>query len=333
MATDYILFIHGVNTRDKDVFYKAAQSMFARIQSSVKDPSRVLEPIYLFWGDIGTVATKSLLAGLKASPHWNQFWFQNLRTEQILPFVGDGALYLSRSISAEIVRQIAKQALDQMGFTLENMKTWAGGDRLHLVTHSWGTVILFDILFAPRWEAEDLDAEIRQSVQNIRTGFFGLGSARDRNFGIPIASIHTMGSPIALFNLINLNHGHNFNLTPNLKLLLESLYKRTNNQPLPWRNYAHPGDPIAYPLEGVMPLLLGDDIDKVQTEDIITASNFLMQPFSQSLLPLVNGGKAHGSYWTSQKVANTIAQVISSTGSHHPSSDSVKPQRIEALNI
>ena len=317
MATDYILFIHGVNTRDENTFHQAAETLFKRIRSSIKDSSRVLKPIYLFWGDVGEVGTNILLDGLKASPSWHQFWFQNLRTEQILPFVGDAALYLSRTISAQIVRQITDQAMCQMGFALEDLPTLSGDDRLHLVTHSWGTVILFDILFAPRWEAEDLPAETRQNVQNIRAGFFGLGSASERNFGIPIASIHTMGSPIALFNLINLNHGHNFNLTANLKLMLESLYSKTDGKPLPWRNYAHPGDPIAYPLEGVMPLFMQEQIDKVQTADIITASNPLMQPFSQSLLPLLNGGKAHGSYWTSKEVASTIAQVISSTGSQH----------------
>lgn len=326
MATDYILFIHGVNTRSKDSFHQESQTLFTRIQSSIKDSSRQLKPVYLFWGDVGKDGTNELLRGLKASRNWHQFWFQNFRTEQILPFVGDAALYLSRSISAKIVRQITDQALAQMDLGLEDLKVQGSDDRLHLVTHSWGTIILFDVLFAPRWESDELDPEIRQMLQNIRTGFFGLGSDSNQKFGIPIASIHTMGSPIALFNLINLNHGHNFDITSNLKMMLESLYSKTEGKPLPWRNYAHPNDPIAYPLEGVMPLFLSEHSSKVQVEDIMTSSNPLMQPFSQSLLPLVNGGKAHGSYWESQKVANTIAQVISSTGSHHLPSESARVQ-------
>jgi hypothetical protein len=316
MATDYILFIHGVNTRNQETFHRAAETLFQRIQSKIADPSRDLTPVYMFWGDIGASGTNSLLKGLTASSNWNQFWFQNLRTQQILPFVGDAALYLSRDVSDRIVRQITSQALQQMKLTLAELRNLKSGDRLHLVTHSWGTIILFDVLFAPRWEAKDLDAEIRQYVQNIRAGFFGLGSEAEQPFGIPIASIHTMGSPIALFSLINLNQGHSFNLTSNLKQMLESLYQQTNGQPLPWRNYAHPGDPIAYPLAGVMPLFLQADQNKVQIEDVMTTSNVLMRPFSQSLLPLVNGGKAHGSYWTSRNVAHTIAQVISSTRRH-----------------
>lgn len=255
MATDYILFIHGVNTRQEQSFRQAAQTLFTRIESSIKDSARVLKPVYLFWGDIGKRGTNSLLKGLEASSTWNQFWFQGFRTEQILP-------------------------------------------------------------------------EIRQMLQNIRTGFCGLGSESSQNFGIPIASIHMMGSPITLFSLINLNDGHNFDFTSSLKAMLESLYSRTNGKPLPWRNYAHPNDPIAYPLEGVMPLFLNEDSNKVQIEDIMTASNPLMQPFSQSLLPLVNGGKAHGSYWTSQKVAKTIAEVIASTRSYPVLSSSLKAEKV-----
>jgi hypothetical protein len=320
MATDYILFIHGVNTRNEVKFCQEAEALLGRIESSIKDSSRVLKPIYLFWGDVGQGGTKTLLSGLESSSNWSQFWFQKFRTEQILPFVGDAALYLSRGVSAQVIRQITDQALRQMDLSLEMLKSLDGGDRLHLVTHSWGTVILFDVLFAPRWEAEDLDPSIRQNIMNIRTGFFGLGSDANKNFGIPVASIHTMGSPIALFSLINLNNGRNFDLTPNLKLMLESLYQKTKGKPLPWMNYVHPGDPIAYALEGVMPLLLQNDSDKVQIEDVMTPGNSWMQPFSQTLLPLINGGKAHGSYWSNQKVANKIAQIIASTGSPSPSS-------------
>jgi hypothetical protein len=333
MATDYILFIHGVNTRDSQAFRQAAQTLFTRIQASIKDSSRALKPVYLFWGDVGEGGTNELLRGLKASRNWNQFWFQNFRTEQILPFVGDAALYLSRSISAKIVRQITDQALCCMDLDLEDLKARKTDDRLHLVTHSWGTVILFDILFSPRWESDELDPEIHQMLQNIRTGFFGLGSDSNQNFGIPIASIHTMGSPIALFNLINLNHGQSFNITANLKMMLESLYRKTEGKPLPWRNYAHPNDPIAYPLEGVMPLFLNEDSNKVQIEDIMTASNPLMQPLSQSLVPLVNGGKAHGSYWTNRKVAKTIAEVIASTKSYPLLSSPPKAQKLESTSF
>ncbi|MEX0268092.1 hypothetical protein AB3R30_03015 [Leptolyngbyaceae cyanobacterium UHCC 1019] len=315
MQTDYVLFIHGVNTRSEPSFRQDAQRLFERIQSSVNNSSRTLKPIYLFWGNVSEEATSLLLEGLQASPKWSDFWFQKLRTEQILPFVGDAALYLSRHISANLVRQISDQALDQIGLTLDELKSPPNrgqlkGDRLHLVTHSWGTVILFDILFAPRWEATEVEPETRQNIENIRTGFFGLGFQENQDFGIPVASIHTMGSPISLFSLINAAGGRSFNLTPKLKELLESIYAQRRNKPLPWRNYAHPGDPIAYPLAGLLPILLESAQNTVQIEDIVIPTNFLMKPFNQTMLPLINGGDAHGSYWKSKEVATAIAQAI-----------------------
>ncbi|PZV16383.1 MAG: hypothetical protein DCF22_05330 [Leptolyngbya sp.] len=315
MQTDYVLFIHGVNTHSEPSFRREAQVLFDRIQASVGNSSRKLKPIYLFWGNVSEEATSLLLEGLQASPKWSDFWFQKLRTQQILPFVGDAALYLSRHISANLVRQISDQALRQIGLTLDELKApptsgQLKGDRLHLVTHSWGTVILFDILFAPRWEAAEVELETRQNIENIRTGFFGLGFQENQQFGIPVASIHTMGSPISLFSLINAAGGRSFNLTPKLKELLESLYTQRQGKPLPWRNYAHPGDPIAYPLAGLLPILLEGAKDTVQTEDIVISANFLMKPFSQTMLPLINGGDAHGSYWKSKEVATAIAQTI-----------------------
>jgi hypothetical protein len=315
MQTDYVLFIHGVNTHSQAGFRQDAQRLFDRIQSSVNTPSRKLKPIYLFWGNVSEEATSSLLTGLQASPQWSNFWFQKLRTQQILPFVGDAALYLSRHVSAKLVRQISDQALEQIGLSLDDLKSSPDsrqlqGDRLHLVTHSWGTVILFDILFAPRWDMAEVDEATQQNIENIRTSFFGLGLPENQQYGIPVASIHTMGSPISLFSLINASGGRSFNLTPKLKELLSSLYLRRQSKPLPWCNYAHPGDPISYPLAGVLPVLLEGAQNTVNIEDIVTSGSFLMKPFSQTLLPLINGGEAHGSYWKSKEVASAIAQVI-----------------------
>jgi len=310
MAIDYVLFIHGVNNRDEQGVRRNFGQLFDRIRASVNDPSRNLKPIYLFWGNVGAEPTQALNEGLKASPQWSKFWFQDFRTQQIVPFVGDAALYLSRYASAQIVRQFITQAAQQMGMSQEGLRAAPySGDRIHFVTHSWGTVILFDILFAPRWEAAEVDSETRQNVERIRTAFFGVGNDENRQLGFPIASIHTMGSPIALFSLLNIAGSRSFNLTPNLKDLLESL-SRLTGKPLPWYNYAHPGDPIAYPLAGVLPLLLEEARKDVKIADVVTQGSFFWQLFSQTLLPILDGGNAHGSYWDNREVSATIAQVI-----------------------
>jgi hypothetical protein len=115
--------------------------------------------------------------------------------------------------------------------------------------------------------------------------------------------------------LLNIAGSRSFNLTPNLKDLLESL-SRLTGKPLPWRNYAHPGDPIAYPLEGVLPLLLEEARKDVNIADVVTRGSFFWQLFSRTLLPILDGGNAHGSYWDDREVSSTIAQVIRDAKPH-----------------
>ncbi len=314
MATDYLLFVHGVKTRNASEFRSLATNLFDGIKRSVSDPSRVLIPVFFFWGDLNLGPQQALLKGFEASPRWQDFWFRDFRTQQVLEFVGDAALYLSRHVGSELVKQLRASMV-------EAFKDVQPGDRLHLVTYSWGTVILFDILFAARWEDEKLDEGVRTSVQRIRNLLFGIPldgktPIPDANVykGLPVASIHTMGSPIALFSLISVSGESTHDLTPKLKDLLENL-QNSRQKPLPWRNYAHPGDPIAYPLEGVMPLLLDANTAAVQVQDVITQKgNLLTRPFSQTIAPLLSGGDAHGSYWKSDTVAKMIGETIRLAG-------------------
>jgi hypothetical protein len=322
MATEYIIFIHGVNTRCKKLFEEDARNMFERIVAQIpSNSSRTFKPVTLFWGDIAEESIELLNRGLDASPTWPEFWFQNFRKNQVFPFVGDAALYLSRGVSVEIIKRLTEQAIGQMGIKLDTEETIATGDaeaaisldRIHLVTHSWGTVILFDIMFASRWESADLSDDIRKQVEEIRRAFFGIGNPEIKNEGLPIASIHTMGSPIALFNLLNASGAQSFNLTPKLKEFLSALYDVTG-EALPWRNYANPGDPIAYPLKGTMDLSLDEAKNFVDIVDIMMPRNPIMSAIGKtpaSILFLLSGGEAHGSYWkdgsTIQKIAATIA--------------------------
>lgn len=123
-----------------------------------------------------------------------------------------------------------------------------------------------------------------------------------------------MGSPLALFSLLNISGNVNgvstHDLTPDLRRFLQNLYN-LRKKPLNWRNFSHPGDPIAYPLEGVMSMLLDGSTDYVNTQDVITdKGNIFNRPFSQRLIPLIWGGEAHGSYWDNPLVGKTISEVI-----------------------
>jgi hypothetical protein len=308
MATDYVLFVHGVRHRDRDEFEQLSRQLLQGIQRSLNDSTRVIKPMYLFWGDLNEGPQRELRRGLEASPQWRQLWLQEFRNKEVLEFVGDAALYLSRHVGAQVVRRFRDVALLPM-------QQAEPGDRLHLVTHSMGTVVLFDLLFAGRWEDERLDNAastqgIRADVKKLRDALFGVGS--NPNEGLAIASIHTMGSPLALFSLLKVTGESSHDLTSNLQQMLRSLHQRRGLKKLPWCNFIHPGDPIAYPLQGVMPQLFDDAERYVYTQDLITERS---KPFFNiGLLPLLKGGEAHSSYWQNRVVAERIGAAIRAEG-------------------
>jgi len=305
MTTDYILFIHGVSNRSKREQPTYADKIFGRLQENVGS-SLSLKKVPLYWGDVNLEAENKLLKSFQASKAWDKLWFRDFRENYLLQFVGDAALYLSRHVGSQVVARLKEDAQTILG-TAESPKH-KPGDRLHLVTHSWGTVVLFDILFADRWEDKNIPGH--QDVMSIRKALFGLPPNPER--GIPLTSIHTMGSPIALFSLINVN-GSSHDFKPQLNKLLENLYNIRGEQ-LPWLNFIHPGDPVAWPLEKIMFELVDGDAKYVDFKDVIThkddLSDFLVEPVRQTILALLHGGDAHGSYWKSKEVAQKIAQTI-----------------------
>ncbi len=316
MSKDYVLFLHGVNVRESQEneekqIYTYADKLFKLIVEVVQQKSshRNCIKVPLYWGNVNRAALTELLSSLKGSSKWSQVWFQDFRKSQLLQFVGDAGLYISRLIGS----MAADQLKEQIFKGLKDYKL--GEDRLHLVTHSWGTVILFDILFASRWDDPKISGY--QSVKSIRDRLYGIGE--DPGQGIRLASIQTMGSPIALFSLItisgkNENHESTHDLSPGLENLLKNLAQGDNR--LPWLNFIHPGDPIAWPLEKVINKLIVGSENYVQVEDVLTRGSgfweFIAQlpPVRQTFLALANGGSAHGSYWQNQDVAQQIATNI-----------------------
>lgn len=322
MSTDYVLFLHGVNTREEGFQLGYADHLINLINDGLGS-SRKIEPIVPYWGDIGAEADKELLETIKKSPDYEKLWFQDFRFKTLLRFVGDGALYISRYKGAAVVETIIKCALKK----LENYDYQT--DRLHLVTHSWGTIILFDVLFAARWDEDDMPG--CKSVSQLRDRIFGVEPNRDQ--GIRLASVHTMGSPVGLFYLMDVDQttdektnslGAKINthdITPRLERLLESLYKNLGKK-LPWCNFVHPGDPIAYPLTQLIPKLVDGKSQFIDIQDIIihntTLTDFLTNIVSQMTIALVHGGEAHDSYWQSKEVAQTIVKVIQGSRANAP---------------
>jgi hypothetical protein len=314
MATDYILFVHGVNTREAREQPTYADPLFDRLQASTLDSDRHLKKLAFYWGDLNMESENFLLAQMQASPLWERLWFRSFRSRQIIQFAGDAVLYISRHIGSRVVNKLKSD-------TLNAIADFEPGDRLHVITHSWGTVMLFDILFAARWD--DPDVPGHQEVMAIRDAIFGvsgIGSDTSEQ-GIELASIHTMGSPIAIFSLTDIIPGKDgtsspsgHDITPCLQKLLEHLHVARQGQKLPWRNYIHPADPLAYPLKQLMSGLVDGDAKYLDIQDIDTREigrfDFLTQPLNQTVLALIHGGNAHASYWQNRRVVQEICNVI-----------------------
>lgn len=321
MATDYVLFIHGVNTRSERENPKYADELFELMGKNV-DKSEELKKIPLYWGAVNKEGEEKLLCKLKSQDGcWQQLWFKQFRQTTLLQFAGDAASYISRTVGSKVVEKLNQDML-------KGLENAGSQDRLHLVTHSWGTVILFDVLFAERWN--DPNIEAYQSVQEIRSRFYGVEPNAQQ--GIRVSSIHTMGSPIALFSLLDVVKGEKqaagvleltelqaprratHDIIPQLEALVNNLCQNLNGNKLPWRNYIHPGDPVAWPLNPLMYSLVDGLSQCVNVEDVITelkGFDYLNLLFSQTPLALLlNGGHAHGSYFTSTKVAQKIVESI-----------------------
>ena len=105
-----------------------------------------------------------------------------------------------------------------------------------------------------------------------------------------------MGSPIPLFSLTS-NDGSTNDISQNLQRFLANLHEQQQRK-LPWRNYIHPGDPIAYPIKELMADLAGESSDFLDLEDILTEEagiiNFMLKPLNQNILAIIQGGEAHG---------------------------------------
>ncbi|ARV62290.1 hypothetical protein BZZ01_29965 [Nostocales cyanobacterium HT-58-2] len=322
MVTDYVLFIHGVNTRSEREQPDYADKLIYLIKKAV-DKSYTIKTIPLYWGDLNKPVEQNLLHKLQNQDGcWEKLWFKEFRQTTLLQFAGDAASYISRTVGSNVVEHLNQQMIE-CGLDMAGSK-----DRLHLVTHSWGTVILFDVLFAERWNDQNIRGY--KSVQEIRSRFYGVEPNLQQ--GIRLSSIHTMGSPIALFSLLDVVKGEEqstgvqeltvtqarqratHDITPKLEGLLKNLGKKLNGDKLPWRNYIHPGDPVAWPLNPLIYSLVDGLSEYVKVEDVLTqleGFDYVSQLFSQTPLALLlNGGNAHGSYFTSTDVAQKIVESI-----------------------
>lgn len=320
MPTDYILFNHGVDTREKSPRPDYASPLFELIrQCYPPGTERTPKKIALYWGDVVTSLEQTLLETYQTAHIWQDLWFQDFREKQIMQFIGDGALYLSRYCSAKVAEALLREA--KQGLSNYN----AAEDRVHIVTHSMGTIILFDILFSARWDEK---VPGHDCVRMIRDMIYGVPPHPDE--GILIGSISTMGSPIGFFSLTDVNKSMQdakdsagniictHDITPRLQLFLAHLHQRLGEKKLPWYNFVHPGDPVAYPLEKLLPQLVDEQSNYIEVRDILvnltTLSDYCAALVRKKFFAVMHTRGAHHSYWQSTQVAKQIYNAIQDAG-------------------
>lgn len=324
LGKDYVLFLHGVNVRelpdcpDDRNFPKYANHLFELIRDSLNKGATAydVEKIALYYGDLNMYEEQSLLTLFHSSPEWERFWFRHARETILLQIIGDIALYVNPYVAARIVERLHQAVLKLRRWEQEQQER----GRLHLVSHSLGTIILFDVLFASRWESEAMPGY--HCVKELRDALCGAGTEPEE--GIQVASIHTMGSPIPLFSLLDMysrqqengagQYKNTHEIGPKLQVFLQHLAQSRGGKRLPWWNYAHPGDPLAYPLGELLYQLVDQKQDYLEVHDVVTMpgdiEDWMIESFKQSPAALIHAGAAHRSYWNSEIIASRIARTI-----------------------
>jgi hypothetical protein len=317
MASDYILFIHGVATRYQNITPSYADKLLALIKQHIQQPPHSIEPIIIYWGDIMDQRERELCREYQASAIWDKLWFKQIREMDLIRFAGDSMLYLSRYSGGKVVDRIAQATA--------KLKNAASEDSLHVVSHSLGAVIFLDLLFGTRWD--ELGISGHGSAMAIRDTIYGVsGNSPNPKQGICLRSVSTMGAPIGIFSMLDVERDSaeqsTHDITPRLQQLLEYLQQELKGKRLPWRNFVHPGDPIAGTLEGVLPKLVEESEKYVDVHDVLVPVDVaeeslpdalltvLAEPLRQSVLAFIQSGVAHQSYWQSEKVAQVIVQLI-----------------------
>lgn len=296
-----IFFIHGVAVRDADY----AESLQSSIKREFKRRNKPLPDFWpSFWGDLSRIGkiwnnVDSDLAIAKEqyvsiNPE-ELFRYRTFREQFISKFMGDFFTYFSPQWGIKIRKKLTQQLYD---FIKDNP-----GDReLHIISHSLGTVILWDILFSTRFQKNDPAWYVRAILQGWETRS-DLNLKPEFVDAVKLESTITMGSPILLMNPM-------LDISPEQVHQVIDFYRES---PLRWINIIHASDIIAYPLKSS--LNLTSDTPLTFRDDYIWEDANLVEKAVRSMgqvdIAMAAGsGEAHNAYWNNQKVARFIVENI-----------------------
>ncbi|MEQ9358150.1 hypothetical protein [Coleofasciculus chthonoplastes] len=290
-----VFFIHGVatsNVRYADPLQRLIQEEFDQLGESRPHFyscfwANVLNDVGKIWNCIHQDLQELKKEYPKTSPD-DIFRYREFREGFLSEFGGDFLSYLNPERGAAIRNLIAQQLAD---FLTKNPTE----TELHIITHSLGSVILWDILFSERFSPEE-------PAHDIRAMIHGLNQSEPMR-KVHLKSITTMGSPILFLNMM-------LEVSPDK---LKQFANRYQNQPLRWRNIIHSSDLIAYPLRSSLNLQPSDNL-YFRDEYISTDANLAekaARAVGQFEAALALGvADAHGSYWHCSQTANIVTSNI-----------------------
>ena len=290
-----IFFIHGVATRD----VKYAEPLKIAIKEKLKKYG-VISPCFYssFWGNASSNVDRmwrqidrDINAIEQIYPEVNVkecFRYREFREGFLSEFVGDMFTYLNEQHGYEIRKLIAQQLIQ---FVKNNCQE----TELHIISHSLGSVILWDILFSERFKPNDPAFDVRSLIQNLGNEL--------KQTQINLKSVTTMGSPILLFNNM-------FGVNPNR---IKNFFQKNQSHLLKWINIIHPSDIIAYPLKSSFNL---NASNKLQIKDIyIDTDNNLAAKAARSMgqeiaAMALDAIAAHTKYWSYERIAQLIVDNL-----------------------
>jgi hypothetical protein len=314
-----VFFIHGVATQDA----KYAQPLENLIREEFNKRGKPCPCFYSsFWGhilkDVGKMwdwIEGDFQEIKKENPKVDLhdiFRYQKFRKEFLFEFFGDAFTYLNSEHGAEIRRLIA----DQLEYFIKRNPQ---ENELHIVTHSLGSVILWDILFSKNFKSDDPAFKIRRMMEELENS--------SESVKVYLSSITTMGSPILLFNMM-------LGTNPEEVKSFADTYPEDN--PLRWINIIHSSDIIAYPLRSSLDINSYDNLsfkdkyiqsdanqiektlgDFANSKSKVVQAMGLVNPLINEAVahaPMIAGaGDGHTRYWNCRQTASLITANILGT--------------------
>jgi hypothetical protein len=290
-----IFFIHGVATRD----VKYSHSLIDGIKKEFSREKQKLPYFYSsFWGHvlndfnkIWNYIDEDLNSLEKENPSISSkdsFRYRQFREGLISEFTGDMFTYMNESQGYEVRQLIADQLTKFVDKHPEE-------EEVHIVAHSLGTVILWDILFSDKFKDGDPAFVIREIISNQKS------EAKNRK--ISLVSITTMGSPILFFNAM---------LGIDAKKIERKIQDCTTKK-IQWLNIVHASDVIAYPLSASLNLSCNSKLifhDQFICKDANLLETAARKIHQQEVALAASMKDAHTSYWTSSEVAKSISKLL-----------------------